>query len=160
MGDFSPILRGIRAQYRTNRQPKAIYPAIWGVLQTITGAFSDRWGRKGLIVAGMWVQAVGLFVTAATRNLGWGFLAGVLLGPGIAMVNPTLIASVSDASHPVWRARSLSVYRFRRDLGYAMGVLAARIMADPFGAARPNGATGVLTLAPVDVTAVTRAEHR
>ena len=37
------------------------------------------------------------------------------------MVYPTLIAAVSDASHPSWRARSLSVYRFWRDLGYAIG---------------------------------------
>ena len=66
---------------------KAIYPAVWGVLQTITGPLSDRWGRKGLIVAGMWVQAIGLFVTAVTRNFGWWFLASVLLGLGTAMAD-------------------------------------------------------------------------
>ena len=91
---------------------KAVYPAVWGVLQIVTGPLSDRWGRKGLIVAGMWVQASGLFLTAVARGFGWWFLASVLLGIGTAMVYPTLIASVSDASHPSWRARSLSVYRF------------------------------------------------
>src|SRR4029079_2260284 len=50
---------------------KAVYPAVWGVLQTVTGPLSDRFGRKGLIVAGMWVQAAGLFVTAATHWFGW-----------------------------------------------------------------------------------------
>ncbi len=44
---------------------KAVYPAVWGVLQTVTGPLTDRYGRKGLIVAGMWLQAVGLFLTAA-----------------------------------------------------------------------------------------------
>jgi MFS family permease len=39
---------------------KAVYPAAWGILQTVTGPLSDRWGRKGLIVAGMWVQAAAL----------------------------------------------------------------------------------------------------
>ena len=34
---------------------KAVYPAVWNVLQTVTGPLSDRYGRKGLIVAGMWV---------------------------------------------------------------------------------------------------------
>jgi hypothetical protein len=101
---------------------KAIYPMVWGVLQTVTGPLSDRWGRKGLIVAGMWVQAAALFLTASIRGFGWWFVASVLLGIGTAMVYPTLIASVSDASHPSWRARSLSVYRFWRDLGYAIGV--------------------------------------
>ena len=123
---------------------KAVYPAVWGVLQTITGPLSDRWGRKGLIVAGMWVQAVGLFLTAATRSFGWWFVASVLLGLGTAMVYPTLIASVSDASHPSWRARSLSVYRFWRDLGYAIGALSAGIMADLFGAAWAIAAIGAL----------------
>ena len=38
---------------------KGVYPAIWGILQVATGPLSDRWGRKGLIAAGMWVQAAG-----------------------------------------------------------------------------------------------------
>ena len=94
---------------------------------------SDRWGRKGLIVAGMWVQATGLFLTAATRQFEWWLLGSLLLGVGTAMVYPSLIAAVSDASHPTWRARSLSVYRFWRDLGYAIGALAAGLIADRFG---------------------------
>src|SRR5215472_14696746 len=64
---------------------KAVYPAIWGVLQTLTGPLSDRLGRKGLIVWGMWVQAVGLFVTAGLRGFGWWLLGSVLLGVGTAM---------------------------------------------------------------------------
>jgi len=111
----------------------SVYPAVWGVLQTVTGPFSDRWGRKGLIVTGMWVQGSGLFFIAATHSFAWWFLASVLLGLGTAMVYPTLIAAVSDASHPSWRARSLSVYRFWRDLGYAIGALSAGVIADILG---------------------------
>jgi hypothetical protein len=44
------------------------------------------------------------------------------------MVYPTLLAASSDASHPTWRARSLSIYRFWRDLGYAVGALLAGVM--------------------------------
>ena len=114
---------------------KAVYPATWGILQVATGPLSDRWGRKGLIVAGMWVQAGGLFLTAATTAFQWWLLGSLLLGIGTAMVYPSLIAAVSDASHPAWRARSLSVYRFWRDLGYAVGALAAGLIADSFGLA-------------------------
>ena len=124
---------------------KAVYPVIWGVLQTLTGPLSDRWGRKGMIVAGMWVQAAGLVLTAATRHFSWWMAGSMLLGVGTAMVYPSLIASVSDASHPAWRARSLSVYRFWRDLGYAVGALGAGVVADIFGAAWAIGATGALT---------------
>jgi MFS family permease len=124
---------------------KAVYPATWGILQTVTGPLSDRWGRKGLIVAGMWVQAAALFLTAATQDFAWWFVASVFLGVGTAMVYPTLIAAVSDVSHPSWRARSLSVYRFWRDMGYAIGALAAGIIADLFGAAWAIAAIGGLT---------------
>lgn len=112
---------------------KAVYPATWGILQIATGPLSDRWGRKGLIVAGMWVQAAGLFLTALTRQFEYWLVGSLLLGFGTAMVYPSLIAAVSDASHPSWRARSLSVYRFWRDLGYAIGALSAGIIADLFG---------------------------
>lgn len=137
---------------------KAVYPAVWGVLQTVTGPLSDRWGRKGLIAGGMWVQAVGLFMTALTETFWWWFAASVLLGLGTAMVYPTLIASVSDASHPSWRARSLSVYRFWRDLGYAIGALSAGIMTDLFGAAWAIGTIGVLTFASGAIAAIAMTE--
>ncbi|HYT89558.1 MAG TPA: MFS transporter [Gemmataceae bacterium] len=124
---------------------KAIYPATWGILQIATGPLSDRWGRKGLIVAGMWIQSAGLFLTAATRQFEWWLVGSLLLGLGTAMVYPSLIAAVSDASHPTWRARSLSVYRFWRDLGYAIGALSAGIIADLFGMAWAIGIIGALT---------------
>jgi MFS family permease len=124
---------------------KAVYPAAWGILQIATGPLSDRWGRKGLIVAGMWVQSAGLFLTAFTRSFEWWLVGSLLLGLGTAMVYPTLIAAVSDASHPTWRARSLSVYRFWRDLGYAIGALAAGLIADSFGLASAINAIAALT---------------
>jgi len=124
---------------------KAVYPATWGILQIATGPLSDRWGRKGLIVAGMWIQSAGLFLTAATRQFEWWLVGGLLLGLGTAMVYPSLIAAVSDASHPTWRARSLSVYRFWRDLGYAIGALSAGIIADIFGMAGAIGSIAGLT---------------
>jgi MFS family permease len=124
---------------------KAVYPMVWGICQIVTGPLSDRWGRKGLIVGGMWVQAVGLIVTATSAQFGWWLLASVLLGLGTAMVYPSLIAAVSDASHPSWRARSLSVYRFWRDLGYAIGALSAGLIADRFGFRAAIFAIGFLT---------------
>ncbi len=136
---------------------KAIYPVVWGVCQVATGTLSDRWGRKGLIVGGMWVQAAGLALTAATGEFAWWLVASVLLGLGTAMVYPTLIAAVSDASKPAWRARSLSVYRFWRDLGYAIGALSAGLIADRFGFAAAIYSIAALTfLSGAIVAAVMR----
>jgi MFS family permease len=138
---------------------KAVYPAIWGVLQVVTGPLSDRWGRKGLIVAGMWVQAGGIFATVLGRSFGWWLLGSVLLGLGTAMVYPSLIAAVSDASHPSWRARSLSVYRFWRDLGYAVGALSAGVISDFFGLSWAIGLAGMLTFLSGVVVATSMREE-
>jgi MFS family permease len=137
---------------------KAIYPAAWGILQVATGPLSDRWGRKGLIVAGMWVQAAGLLFTALTHHFEHWLIGSLLLGIGTAMVYPTLIAAVSDASHPTWRARSLSVYRFWRDLGYAIGALSGGIIADIFGLAWAIGAIAALTFVSGAVAALLMRE--
>ena len=137
---------------------KAVYPVIWGMLQVITGPLSDRWGRKGLIVVGMWVQAVGLFVTASLTDFRIWLVGSALLGVGTAMVYPSLIAAVSDASHPSWRARSLSVYRFWRDLGYAIGALSAGLIADRFGFAAAIVSIGALTFISGVVVAIAMRE--
>jgi MFS family permease len=138
---------------------KAVYPAAWGILQVATGPLSDRWGRKGLIAGGMWVQAAGLFLTALTSKFEYWLVASLLLGIGTAMVYPSLIAAVSDASHPSWRARSLSVYRFWRDLGYAIGALSAGVIADIFGMAFAISVIGVLTFLSGAVVALLMREQ-
>ncbi|HZP92415.1 MAG TPA: MFS transporter [Burkholderiales bacterium] len=111
----------------------AVYPAVWGACQLVTGALSDRIGRKSLIVAGMWVQAAGIGVIALTAEFRGFALGAVLLGLGTAMVYPTLLAAIGDVVHPGWRASAVGVYRLWRDLGYAAGALLSGIVADVFG---------------------------
>jgi MFS family permease len=139
---------------------KAAYPAVWSVLQILTGPLSDRWGRKGLIVAGMWIQAIGLFVTAASNAFGGWLVGSLLLGVGTAMVYPALLAVVSDIAHPSWRARALSVYRFWRDLGYAIGAVSAGIIADFFGLRWAIVAIAFLTFVSGTVVGVVMREQR
>ncbi|MFL5725289.1 MAG: MFS transporter [Chloroflexota bacterium] len=111
----------------------AIYPAVWGLGQLVTGAASDRVGRKGLIVAGMLIQAAALASIGATRGFGPWAGAAALLGVGTAMVYPTLLAVIGDVAHPSWRASAVGVYRLWRDLGFAIGALLAGILADRLG---------------------------
>jgi MFS family permease len=137
----------------------AIYPAVWGFGQLFTGAWSDRVGRKWLIASGMWVQAAGIALAALASGFG-GFAAGaVFLGIGTAMVYPTLLAAIGDVAHPSWRASSVGVYRFWRDLGYAIGALLAGITADAFGIAAAmwlvaglTGVSGVVAAARMSET--------
>src|SRR4029450_11781377 len=93
----------------------AAYPVVWGAGQLVTGWLSDHTGRKPLIVAGMLMQAgaPGLLV-AGNGAFPPSLAAAVLLGAGTAMVYPTLIAAVSDATQPRDRARGGGGYRFWR----------------------------------------------
>ena len=110
----------------------ALYPAVQGFGQLVTGAWSDRVGRKPLIAAGMLVQAAGLGLFAAGGSFWVWAAAAVLLGAGTAMVYPTLLAAVGDVAHPAWRARSVGVYRLWRDGGFAVGAIVAGVLADAF----------------------------
>lgn len=109
----------------------AAYPVVWGLGQLATGWLSDYAGRKPLISAGMLVQAgaLGLLLLGNGR-FAPSLAAALLLGTGTAMVYPTLIAAVSDATQPRRRARVVGVYRFWRDSGFVVGALIAGIGAD------------------------------
>ena len=95
----------------------ALYPGVWCVAQLFTGAWSDRVGRKPLIVAGMVLQGLALALVAATTGFAPWALGAMLIGVGTALVYPTLIAAVGDAAHPTCRATAVGVYRLWRDTG-------------------------------------------
>jgi MFS family permease len=132
----------------------AVYPAVWGAGQLVTGALSDRWGRKWLIAGGMWLQALALAGIAIADSFAWWVVAATLLGAGTAMVYPTLLASIGDVAHPVWRARSVGIYRLWRDGGFAVGALLAGVVADALGVRSAVWAVAALTAASGIVVAV------
>jgi MFS family permease len=104
-------------------------------------------GALGLLVAGD---------GAFPPSLG----AAVLLGLGTAMVYPTLIAAVSDASQPRDRARVVGVYRFWRDFGFVLGALIAGIGADATSTSTAILIVAALTAASGLFVAVTSWQPR
>ncbi len=125
----------------------ALYPAVWGVGQLVTGALSDRVGRKPLIAGGMLTQAAAIgWIAAAAGFWSWA-MGAVVLGAGTAMVYPTLLAAIGDVAHPSWRARSVGVYRLWRDGGFAVGALLAGILADVVSITAAIWAVAALTAA-------------
>jgi MFS family permease len=125
---------------------KAVYPAVWGILQIATGFLSDRLGRKPLIAWGMVVQAGGIWLTVLVPSYGAWLVGAALQGLGTAMVYPTLLAAITDHTSPTWRASSLGVYRFWRDLGYAIGALVSGLVADALGFEAAIHLVALLTL--------------
>jgi len=123
----------------------AVYPGVWSVGQIATGWASDRLGRKWLIASGMWIQTLGILLTAATSSFGWWIFGAVLMGLGTALVYPTLLAAISDVAHPSWRASSVGVYRLWRDSSYAVVAVLAGVVADLFGFAPAIVVVGILT---------------
>jgi MFS family permease len=136
----------------------AVYPATWGMAQLFTGAWSDRVGRKWLVAAGMWVQALGIGVVIASGGFAGFAVGAALLGIGTAMVYPTLLAAIGDVAHPSWRASSVGVYRLWRDLGYAIGALLAGVMADAMGISAAMGVIAALTFGSGLVVALRMTE--
>ena len=125
----------------------AAYPAVWGFGQILTGPLSDRWGRKWLIAAGMWVQALAIALVAGTTGFASWLPAVVLLGVGTAMVYPTLLATIGDIAHPRWRASAVGVYRLWRDGGFAVGALVAGLVADAYSIEAAIWAVAAVTAA-------------
>ena len=140
----------------------ALYPAVWGIGQLITGALSDRFGRKWMIAAGMWLQAVALALVALGDSFTLWALAAVLLGVGTAMVYPTLLAAIGDVAHPAWRARAVGTYRLWRDGGFAVGALLAGVVADALGIRAAIWTVAALTAASglVVATRMYETHHR
>jgi MFS family permease len=125
-----------------------LYPGVWGIGQIVTGQWSDRVGRKPLIVAGMLLQAAALaLLSASGGGVGVAAAAAVVLGAGTALVYPTLIAAISDAVSPVARAPTVGVYRFWRDIGYVVGGLLAGLAADAIGYSGAIAIVAALTAA-------------
>src|SRR5262249_12820121 len=110
---------------------KALYPFMWAAGMIGTGHLADRIGRKPPIVSGMLIQAAGLAIITMgiSHALAAGLAGAFLLGAGTSLVYPTLLAAVSHAAHPDWRAAALGVYRFWRAPGYPIGALIGGITA-------------------------------
>lgn len=106
-----------------------VYGFTWGVAQLLTGRLSDHFGRQPLNVGGMLLCGLGVIVMPlGTGTVWWSCAAGVA-GLGMAMLYPNLSAAIADLAQPAWRASAIGIYRFWRDLGYAVGALALGLVA-------------------------------
>jgi MFS family permease len=106
-----------------------VYGFTWGGMQLFTGRLSDRIGRHGLNVAGMWLCGVGVLLLPLGQGSAWWSGSAAVTGLGMAMLYPNLSAAVADLAHPAWRASAIGIYRFWRDLGYGLGGLGLGVAA-------------------------------
>jgi MFS family permease len=124
----------------------AIYPAVWGLGQLITGKMADRFCKKDMLFVGMILQGISLLVMPWAQTMLHFIFLSVILGWGTAMVYPTFLATIAENTNPADRAKSLGVFRLWRDLGYAIGAILTGIIADALGISASIIVIGSLTI--------------
>ena len=110
-----------------------VYGLVWGLSQPFTGRLSDSIGRHNLSVWGMWLCGLGVLTMLFKSNVTWYSISAAVSGFGMAMLYPNLSAAVADVAHKSWRGSAIGIYRFWRDLGYAIGALGIGIVAEISG---------------------------
>jgi MFS family permease len=124
----------------------SIYPAVWGLSQIITGKMADLFSKKMLLFWGMLVQAIAIVLLTAANSYTEMVLISIAMGIGTALVYPTFLATISDNTHALDRGKSLGIFRFWRDSGYAIGAVITGITADHLGINASIILIGILTL--------------
>lgn len=124
----------------------AIYPTVWGIGQLFTGKMSDHYSKKAMLFWGMLLQ--GLAILCIPYSSSFAVLAALsaILGLGTALVYPTFLSTIAQATSPRQRAESIGTFRLWRDLGYAFGAIISGITADLFGIAYAILIIGGLTI--------------
>jgi MFS family permease len=124
----------------------AIYPTVWGIGQLFTGKMSDIYSKKAMLFWGMLLQGIAiLFIPYLTSFLGLTIISASL-GLGTALVYPTFLSTIAQATSPTQRAESIGTFRLWRDLGYAFGAIISGVTADLFGTEYAIIIIGILTI--------------
>ncbi len=124
----------------------AIYPSVWGISQLFTGKMADLFPKKTLLFWGMFTQGIAILFLPMAKGYPMLVLISVSLGIGTAIVYPTFLAAIAEATHPKQRAESIGTFRLWRDLGYAIGAILSGITADLFGIKSAIILTGLITV--------------
>lgn len=124
----------------------AIYPTVWGIGQLFTGKMSDHFSKKAMLYWGMFIQGIAIIIIPYTSNFYFLALLSAILGLGTALVYPTFLSTIAQATNPKQRAESIGVFRLWRDLGYALGAIISGITADIFGVNYAIIFIGILTI--------------
>lgn len=123
----------------------AVYPAVWGLGQLVTGHMADVFCKKKLLFTGMTLQALALLLLVGASTIPQFVLLSAVLGWGTAMVYPTFLATVAENTHPLDRAKSIGVFRLWRDMGYALGAVVTGILADAININAAVTGVGLIT---------------
>jgi MFS family permease len=124
----------------------AIYPTVWGIGQLFTGKMSDLYSKKAMLFWGMLLQGLAILLIPFSDRFWQLAVIATVLGLGTALVYPTFLSTIAQATSPQQRAESIGTFRLWRDLGYAIGAVISGITADLFGVSYAILLIGCLTI--------------
>ena len=113
----------------------AVFSVSRGLCQPLVGSLSDRWGRKGFLITGLFIYGlVGLLVPLA-ESVGQLVFIRLFQGVGAAMVVPVAMAYASMLAPPGEEGRSMSTINIAIFCGIGAGPVLGGLFADAFGLA-------------------------
>lgn len=93
-----------------------------------SGAVSDRYGRRSIIVVLLATMGVGLVLLATASTAAWILVASLVMGGGNALRGPAMQAYVMDAGRAGGHGATAGAFRAIGDLGSTLGPIAATAM--------------------------------
>ncbi|MBK7522868.1 MAG: MFS transporter [Saprospiraceae bacterium] len=124
----------------------AVYPTVWGIGQLFTGKMSDHYSKKAMLFWGMLLQGLAILLIPLSSDFYVLTSISFILGLGTALVYPTFLSTIAQATSPKQRAESMGTFRLWRDLGYAFGAVISGVTADVFGIEHAIFLIGGLTI--------------
>ncbi len=105
----------------------------WALTMPIFGRLSDKWGRKPIIVSGLFLKGLGILALLEAPGFMESLAASLLVGVSYSMYYPILPAVAVDIAPLSVKGRVLGLYRGIRDLGYFTGGLLIGALIDAYG---------------------------
>jgi len=130
----------------------AIFAGAQLVMSPIAGKWTDRYGRRIMIISGLSGLALSMFVFYFSDSIGVLYLSRVIGGVGAALLIPAIFAYVADITTMDQRAKGNSFISASMSLGIVIGPGIGGFLAD-FGLKMPLLVSAIVGLAAVAFSA-------
>ena len=114
----------------------AIFAGAQLIMSPIAGKWTDRYGRRIMIISGLSGLALSMFVFYISDSIGVLYLSRVIGGVGAALLIPAIFAYVADITTMDQRAKGNSIISASMSLGIVIGPGIGGFLAD-FGLKMP-----------------------